>query len=461
MLWYLYRRSVDELEKDRILQILLFLNRKAKLKVSNKDVATFLLISQTDDIIPGDSKMATSANYFREKISQLINPDEFSQFLREYTQFIVIIADDYNKAWDLFIGLNGKGEPLNPTDLVKAYVCGQSELGDQIGNIWEEKILPLKEDSTQFLLFLSRFKGKRFVSENALFKEFTKQFPHAIKETDIVKYSDIFLNFWLKPIEEIEDYFPNGFMLSLEAKKSLKILREIERRDITTLIFQFAEAFGTESIFEESFLKLLASFQVRMAITRKKSRERKIVFEFTNVKFISNPIENDERTEQEKLMAEKNNSLTLIKGFVRSTAPDDNEFEKYVSLTDYGNYTARIILRCYEEGGRGNRSISDFQLEHLMPITGTNFWYDAAGTNDNDEYSKMVNSIGNLFVIDALTNNQVKNRDYPIKKAFYQEYLRDWLIARVTSAKNEWVKQDIVERSGTIALWAKNYWSLQ
>jgi uncharacterized protein with ParB-like and HNH nuclease domain len=153
MLWYLYRKLTDETEKARLLQILTFLGNESKLLVSAKDAATFLEIRATDDAINGSSKMADSANYFRDRIAELESPNEFSEFLREYTQFIVIIADDYNKAWDLFIGLNGKGEPLNPTDLVKAYVCGRSDIGEQIGNIWEEKILPLKEDSTQFLLF--------------------------------------------------------------------------------------------------------------------------------------------------------------------------------------------------------------------------------------------------------------------------------------------------------------------
>ena len=126
-------------------------------------------------------------------------------------------------------------------------------------------------------------------------KEFTKQFPINIKEVDLTKFSDLFLLFWIKPIEEIEDEFQNGFSFTGVARKNLKILRDLQRRDITTLIFQFAEAFGLESVFDEYFLKLLSAYQIRMAITRKRSRERKIVTEFKDVLFISKYIEGDTR----------------------------------------------------------------------------------------------------------------------------------------------------------------------
>ena len=165
-------------------------------------------------------------------------------------------------------------------------------------------------------------------------------------------------------------------------------------------------------------------------------------------------------SENQKLKEDKTNALDKIKNFTKADAPDDETFEKFVSLSDYGNYAARIILRSFEEGERGNKSISDFQLEHLMPQKTTLFWYNAAGTTDEDEYAKIINGIGNLFVIDAVTNNQVKNKDYSIKKDFYQKHLKDWSVARLTATKSEWKTNDIKVRAGQIALWAKEFWSL-
>lgn len=466
LLWYLYKHLSDETEKARIHLILTFLGKEPKLKVSAKDEATFLKIRESNEDIDDTSRMAECANYFKTNISGLENADSFSAFLRDFTQFIVIVADDYSKAWDLFIGLNGKGEPLNPTDLVKAYVCGRSDYGEQAGQIWEEKILPLKGDSTSYLLFLSRFKAKKFITENSLFKEIQKLYPVTISTLDISENSDIFHLFWHVEIDSISKHFKDGLKITTSARKALRVIRDLGRRDFSTLLFQYSSAFGKKSIFDEDFLTLIAAYQVRMAISRKRSRERKFIGWFKDINFISETNLNEKRSSDEKQREDKIIAMSIIANTLKADALNDEDFEKYVSLADYSNYPARIILQHYEEGVRGKKTILDFQLEHLMPQTGTDFWYSEAGVvNDNGEvdkktYDDLVDSIGNLFVIDPTTNNEVKNKDFIIKKDFYQKKLKDWSIARITLPKSEWVKSDIEKRSKEIASWAKDYWKI-
>lgn len=465
LLWYLYKRIKDETEKARIHQILMFLGKEAKLKVSAKDTPTYLKIMQTNEPLEGNSRMVDSANFFRGKVNELKDPDSFSAFLREYTQFIVIIADDYAKAWDLFIGLNGKGEPLNPTDLVKAYVCGRSDLGEMAGQIWEQKILPLKADSTAYLLFLARYKARKFVTENALFKEIMKLYPQTITTLDIADNSELFYWFWHVDIEQIPTLV-EGLKITSEGKKALRVLRDLGRRDFTTLLFQYAAAFGIKSIFDEAFLKILAAYQMRMAISRKRSRERKFAVWFNNIDFKkAHDTDPSDENDAKKLKVQR--ALDFIARTLRADAPDDSTFEAMVKFAGYhGNYPARIILRHHEEGIRGDRTISNYQLEHLMPQTGIDYWFNQAGVVneagelDIDSYNNTVNNIGNLFVIDPTTNNEVKNFEFSVKKAFYQEHLRDWSVARTTSTKEDWKTADINERAEAIANWAKQYWKL-
>jgi len=467
LLWYLFRKLTDETEKARIQNILTFLGKEPKLKVSAKDAATFLKIMESNDRIEENSLMAECANYFRDKINNLDAPDAFARFLRENTQFIMIVADDYSKAWDLFIGLNGKGEPLNPTDLVKAYVCGRSDIGEQAGQIWEEKILPLKGDSTSYLLFLARYKAKKYITENALFKEITKLYPSKLSTLEISEYSEVFYLFWHVDIDSISKYFSDGLTITSDARKALRVLRDLGRRDFTTLLFQYAAAFGKKAIFEETFLRMMAAYQIRVAIARKRSRERKFVSWFASLDFMDMK-DVDDSGEAEDISLTKGRVLDHIVSILKTDAPDDNTFETYVKISSYeGNYPARIILRHNEEGERGNRSILDYQLEHLMPQTGTDFWFTEAGVINNDgtvdteAYKGIVNNIGNLFVIDPTTNNEVKNKDFSVKKKFYQEHLKDWSIARITAdPRNDWKKKDIEERAEKIAVWAKQYWSL-
>ena len=466
LLWYLYRRILDDVEKQRIYTILTFQGRQPKLKVSAKDAATYLEIRSSSNLVSGSSRMAASGNFFREKVNGLNDPDSFSVFLRGFIQFIAIIADDYGKAWDLFIGINGKGVPLNPTDLVKAYVCGKSDGGGDAGAIWEERILPLGGNSTAYLVFLARHKSRKFVTENHLFKEIARLFPVQLTLLDISENAKLFNLFWLKAIDEISNEFADGLSFTNDARKSLRILREIGRRDFTTLLMKYAEAFGPKSLFDERFLKMLASYQLRMGMTRKRSRERNFVTEFRDIQFVSPVIENESRTSQQKLQDDKAAALESIKDYLRRDAPDDKLFETMVSVSVYGSNATRIIMQHFEEGIRGNRSVSEFHLEHLMPNTGTNFWYPYARVVDEHNkvdliaYNGLVNNIGNLFVIDAVTNNEIKNFDYDFKKGHYQEHLAGWSIATITATKKEWNKEEIEARALQIAAWAKNYWSI-
>ena len=456
LLWYLLRFLTDETEKMRVKQILTFFDKEPKLKVSSKDISTFLKIRESDAEIEGKSKMAACANYFRRKIRELQHPNSFSAFLRDNTQFISIVADDYAKAWDLFIGLNGKGEPLNPTDLVKAFVCGRSDVGEEAGAIWEEKILPLKENSTSFLLFLTRFRAQKFITENSLFREMSNLFPNTISTLDIANFSETYFLFWMVPIETISKQFESEMKLSNEGKKSLKIIRDLGRRDVTTLLFQLAESFGRRSLFHEELLHIVASYQMRMSISRKRSRERNFISWFNSATF--------------QQLADKGNfqgALEIIRQKLRADAPDDATFQSLVQLSGYqGSFATRIILRAHEEGDRGNKNIFDFQLEHLMPQTGTTHWFmasglvNAEGKADEDAYSKLVNNIGNLFVIDPETNNEVKNFDFEVKQKFYQAHLQDWSVSRVTLERSAWTKEDIEQRSTQLALWAVNRWKI-
>lgn len=102
-----------------------------------------------------------------------------------------------------------------------------------------------------------------------------------------------------------------------------------------------------------------------------------------------------------------------------------------------------------------------------MPQTGTDaFWYpmagvvDVNGVVDTDSYNSIVNNIGNLFVIDPTTNNEVKNYVFDVKKSFYQQHLKDWSIARITANKLDWKPDDIKTRASQISTWAKDYWKI-
>lgn len=454
LFWYLSRRLGED-EKERIDRIIKTFGDKARLDVSNKDASTFLKIRGSNEIINDKSNMAIVANFLNEKISKLVDPNSFSGFLREYTQFIMITADDYNKAWDLFIGLNGKGEPLNPTDLVKAFVCGKTNNVNKIGEIWDETIRPLKEHSTTFLLFVTRHKVKKYISENLLFKEFMNAFESKISEQDLIDFCAVFNKFWLEPVNELIN--PMKLKNSSEVKKNLRILRDIGRKDITTLLFQVAQEFGDKKIFDLDFLKILSSYQVRMAISGKRQREKSIVTEFKDTVFVNSEKSTEENKERFQESAWKT-CLQAVKNYCRKELPVDEEFRTLVRKSSYGSNIVKVILRSHEQGEYGDKVFNDSQIEHLMPQTSTDYWMTQAAAADQESYLTVANNIGNLFVIDKSTNVKARNKNFDEKKKYYEENLKDWSIHRISSSKKRWTKKEIEIRASSIAEWAVKYW---
>jgi len=459
LLWYLFKAMNDETEKLRLKQILTFLGGQPKLKVSQRDLATFLKVQETDTEIDDNNNLAICANFFLKKISKLADKKAFSEFIREKVQFFVIVADDYQKAWDLSIGLSGKWALAKTTDFVKAFVYGKSGVGDETSKIWEEKIVPLKDHLDSFLYYLISYKSNKFLrSHKTLFREFIRQFPN-IKTLDIASFVDIYSLFWLEPLDSISKSLPGSFSFTVEARRSLRLLRLLNRRDITTLLFILVSKYGKYCIFNEALLKTLAAFQVRMGLAQKRTREIKMITWFGEAFKVPN--------EESEAKARFQKALEIIRNTLRSEAPDDSTFEQHVMSSSYDNYPAWCILQQNEEGTRGDRKIDDYQIEHLMPQAGTDFWFRSAGvlnkennTVDRDSYDRIVNNIGNLFVIDPTTNNEVINEEFSVKKKFYQDKLQTWTIAIKTAEKTNWSPKDIELRANEIASWAKSYWMI-
>lgn len=447
LLWTAFNLIQEEEVKGRIGAIIQNFKKESKLQVSRRDANTYLQIVTGEDVV-GDSAMAICARFFRERIAEVPNINSFCEFLLDQTQFVVIVADDYASAWNLFIGLNGKGEPLNPTDLIKAYVCGVSK--QQMGDVWAESVEQLGNWSTQCLTFLTRYKTKKFITEKDLFKKISKGFPEIITENDIAKYCKAYFLFWM------ESYDKLSIALSKKQRQNLRLIRGIGRRDITSILFAIRAVYGENSIFNEDLLNILATYEIRMAISRKRSRERHLLVFVSNtaLKFTKTNDKGDE-------VLDITQAIDKIREYCKQNSISDSDFQREVEFSKYNAYPMRCILQQYEEGVCGDRTINEFQLEHLMPQTATTFWYDAAKTKDDNEYSSISNSIGNLFVVSAETNNEVKNKDFDFKKTVYLRDLMDWSISRKVTNIQHWESEDIFKRSQELAEWSVCNWKYE
>ncbi len=449
LFWYIFPLLENNDDKYNMKLILTICNdeERPRLIVSSQNQSLYHYAKDNQKINDSKEPFAVAANYFYDKVnnfSQNKSISDFFNFIIKKTEFIKIVTSNFETAWDLFIGLNSKGEALNPADLIKAFVCGNSVEG--ANDIWNGKVANLRDYSTSYLLFLTRYKSKEFLIEKNLYKKFTENYNTKISLIDLQKYAGIYTLFWETELNEIPNGITENLTLSSKAIRSLLNLRYLNRRDITVLIFLFADMFGLTSIFDDKFLHILESFEIKMAISRKKSHERKITV--NSSKMVIN--------------LDKNEALKQIAAMLNEFILDDQNVKSYVTALDYGSSIGRLILKNMELKGRGILTdlSPNINIEHVMPVKHTEYWWKISNCKTEIEYDRLINNIGNLFIIDNITNNEIKNADFTIKKNAYKEYLKNCTIVSYTQNLTKWTPDSIKRRADEIADFVVSNWSL-
>ena len=162
-------------------------------------------------------------------------------------------------------------------------------------------------------------------------------------------------------------------------------------------------------------------------------------------------------------MATQGEALTNIRELLTRLAPPKEQVLNAVRGAVYPGRIMQFVVIQFEEGMRGDVQVDDVQYEHMMPQTGTDYWFGKAQTSDPNQYSRIVNNIGNIVPLDAGVNNEVKNKDWSIKRQFYQEKLPNWLAAAIARENpDDWTPTKISARAEKIAKWAVDErWNLE
>jgi hypothetical protein len=357
----------------------------------------------------------------------------FLNFALNQTTFILVETENYSSAWDLFIGLNGKGRPLNAADLIKAFVCGKSDDGAAAADIWRDKVLPLKNDAASALLEITRIATGNVGSEAKLFKLFEAAWKdNRIKNTLIGDGALTYQSVWHAALDQLP-------VQGME-KRSLRGLRSIDRRDHSALVLALAARFGRDFVFRPALLRALEAYQFAMAIRGKRGRERDFTLLASSIYSSS--------TSASQALADVAKLLT-------SLVPTTTEVNAAVRSAAYPGRIMKLIINQYEEGMRGDVQVDDVQYEHMMPKTPTAFWHTAAGTTDANTYARLVNNIGNIAPLDYKTNIAGQNDDWPTKRALYMKHVPNWLVSNLAKSNPiEWTPTQIDKRASDVADWA-------
>jgi hypothetical protein len=436
--------TVDTKEARGLLDSVLFTPAgDTLLAVARADKANFLAIREGSPVDPS-RELGKNAAHLRAKLDALSVADTiaFVNFILREVSVIVVQTDSYSAAWDLFIGLNGKGKPLNAADLIKAFVCGTAGSDHtMIADIWEERVVPLGADATSALLDVTRVATGNAGSEAKLFKQFetawrTGQITSPLLSDGAAAYR----NLWLTGVEEIDG-------MGSATRRCVRGLRRLDRRDHSVVLLALSAVYDPLAPFDAPLVRAMESYQLWMAVRGKHGKERDFTALASRI-FREKPLFNEAKRQIREL-------LTRL-------APSRDEVVDAIRKASYPGRHMKFIANQYEEGMRGDVRVEDVQYEHLMPVTPTEYWFKAAGTTDLNEYARIVNNIGNIVPLDAATNIAGSNKDWHAKRDLYQKEVPTWLACRIGQENPDgWSPDKIRVRASAIAEWAVNYrWNL-
>jgi hypothetical protein len=415
-------------------ELLLTPREETRLAVAREDQSDFLALREGTPLNE-QRQLGKTGAFIRRHVDAFSDTDsllEFLNYLLYQVNFVHVETENFAAAWDLFIGLNGKGRPLTPADLIKAFVCGNSKDAEAMADIWKEKILPLGNDSTSAILEVVRTATGEVGSDAKLFKLFERAWSEGrVMAPLLANGAEVFHRIWLTPIDKIPDIGPE--------KRMLRGLRTLSRRDHTSVMLAMGAKFGAGIITNPRLLRALEAFQLWMAARGLRGRERQF-------------------TELAHLLHKKTDSLSEAYDQLRSVltrmAPPENDVRNAILNLRYPGRIMKFVVLQYEEGLRGDVEVGDVTYEHMMPQEPTGFWFAAAGTTERGVYDGIVNGIGNMAPLDANTNIVGSNDDWPTKTALYLANVPTWYVSQIARDNPEWTTDRIKTHASAIADWA-------
>jgi uncharacterized protein with ParB-like and HNH nuclease domain len=341
-----------------------------------------------------------------------------------------IECENIDTALTIFSTLNDRGMPLSDSDIFKAQIYKSKNAGKErqdFAESWrgltetcEDAKISLDEVFRYYSHFIRAKKADR-TKEIGLRKFFSFGNYEKLKEIDIITNLEDLSEFWFV-INSFKTELKNKEKISIESLKYLHCLQHYpnEYWKYMVTVYYFTN-------FEKD--DFCYSFPIFL--------KRLIAFLFS--KFIEQPTVNAIKDD-------------IYQGYidVYNNKPCFNTSIKDEIKSKIGNtYTWKIaksllLLHSYLNNKQLNLIPGNFEIEHIFPIKWQNTNYNGWEKDKADEF---LEKFGNKVVIEKKINIQAGNNYFGIKKIKYNESKISNVSELGTYKKNDWTKDDILERN--------------
>lgn len=418
--------------------------------VSDEDDYKLVIANRYDELRDKNSNIAKNFLYLQNQLSKLIETYNFDQVLFALKRFTIVYIklDKHDDAQQIFESINSNGELLTASDLIRNFIMMDKSNHEQTmlyNNYW--KILENTFDSSkkieEFFRFYLASVTNELTEKKNLYTAFKRFYIEQKQQSDdelllqhIVRYAKYFSMLYYddlkKPREELEDYrvissmMPAPFMLAIS--------------DL---------CFHKGSITEEQFygvMKIINTYLIRRTFAGMDTSRVSRAFP-VYLKRVKEIVKTNGYKDIEDIiiyvLVNKNRSNNMA-------LPTDKNLESFMmGANAYTmNLTHWLLEKIENHENNAKLDMSSFEVEHIMPQTSTDYWVKQAGVADED-YTNLVNTIGNLTLVTKSDNSAAGNRNFETKKKVFNTTLHIHMNNDLF-AMNSWTSKDINERSKKI-----------
>lgn len=428
---------------------------RQRLYPSVADGNDYLIIAESryDEIDQAsNSNIVQNFLYLQSKFKDLVEKYTFDRVLYALKRFSIVYIklDDRDNAQQIFESINSTGERLTASDLIRNFIMMDKSNEEQTilyTNYWrrlEEVFNNSKEMEDFFRYYLAAITGE-YSAKHVLYQAF-KNYWYEKRETlseiellqNLVRYSGYFSTLYYQK--------PTG-----KFKEILSDFQSMESMMPAPFVLGVSEWYYHDKIITEeqyySIIRVVNNYQIRRYFNGDDTSRVSKAFPL----YLKNARRYAEVSGFENIVDIVIYVLVTRNQANNMALPSDKMLKS--SLINANAYTMRLIRWLFEKIENRNNTakldMSNLSIEHIMPQTSTSYWEEKSGVL-GEEYTGLVNTIGNLTLVTKPDNSAAGNKDFETKKNIFEDTLHIHLNKHLYRL-NEWTAKSILDRSNALA----------
>ncbi|MDX1962061.1 MAG: DUF262 domain-containing HNH endonuclease family protein [Pirellulales bacterium] len=386
------------------------------------------------------SELISEKSLTGQQIAELLN-----EVIARRLVFIQINVDDDLNAYTVFETLNARGLELSATDLLKNYLFSKIKTSSDLKSLqrrWQILMGIVKQERFPEFLRYHLLCDQPKIRTSRLFKIVRQQVQNGTQVFQLMNALESRAEIFAALTDESHEYW-------VENRDAKMLIRErilLKSQQSTPLLFA-----AKEKMSDGDFNSVLNATNI-------------FTFRYTTVSSLNtNELEPLYHQAAQAILSGRARTPAEVFAILRPHYVEDAQFCNAFELLDLPatgqtKKLAKYIL-CKLESDASN-SFLDYEtdpgtIEHIFPQNPLPLWY---GEESNQEWSKQVDRLANLTLLEAFLNREVANLPYIDKVPVYARSGYRITQALAAMAPNDWTIAHLEKRQSLFAERAVHIW---